>query len=144
MTIAVAIGLKRIGQVNTIVLRINDGVAIGVACAAFDHGAARHDTFVCFLYCSPGLVHAYMRLGFRPYPGYVIPNEDGIRLPMFMVASDLAHLRAVGSPLAPLMASHFGDRCTLPDLSPFARAIRELELHYETEVSRECRCDVDI
>jgi hypothetical protein len=107
-----------------------------LACAAFDHLAARHDVFACFLYCAPGLVRAYMRLGFRPYPGFVVPNEDGIRLPMFLVASDLAHLRAVGSPLAPLMARHFGEGRALPDMTPFGEALRGLEAHYQTEPDR--------
>ena len=114
-------------------------IVASLACAAFDHGVTRHDVFVCFLYCSPGLIHAYMRLGFRPYPGFVIPNEDGIRLPMFMVASDLAHLQAVDSPLAPLMARHFGDRSTLPDLTPFEQATRDLQAHYETDPQRVCK-----
>jgi hypothetical protein len=110
--------------------------AAALACAAFDHLAARHDVFVCFLYCAPGLVHRYLRLGFRPYPGFVIPNEDGIRLPMFLLASDVAHLRAVGSPLAPLMARHFLDGRALPDMTPFDEALRGLEAHFEVDPAR--------
>ncbi|MCP4304968.1 MAG: GNAT family N-acetyltransferase, partial [bacterium] len=107
-----------------------------LALAAFEHGAANHDVFVCFLYCSPGLVRAYMRLGFRPYPGYVIPNEDGIRLPMFMVAADLEHLKAIGSPLAPLMARHFSADTMPPDMSPFLKVVSEQPYHYETHPTR--------
>jgi hypothetical protein len=107
-----------------------------LALAAFEHGAANHDVFVCFLYCSPGLVRAYMRLGFRPYPGYVIPNEDGIRLPMFMVAADLEHLKAIGSPLAPLMARHFSADTMTPDMSPFLEVVSEQPYHYETHLAR--------
>jgi hypothetical protein len=107
-----------------------------LALAAFEHGAANHNVFVCFLYCSPGLVRAYMRLGFRPYPGYVIPNEDGIRLPMFMVAADLEHLKAIGSPLAPLMARHFSADTMPPDMSPFLEVVSEQPYHYETHPAR--------
>ena len=107
-----------------------------LALAAFEHGVANHDVFVCFLYCSPGLVRAYMRLGFRPYPGYVIPNEDGIRLPMFMVAADLEHLEAIGSPLAPIMARHFSADTMPPDMSPFLEVVSEQPYHYETHPAR--------
>ena len=107
-----------------------------LALAAFEHGVASHDVFVCFLYCSPGLVRPYMRLGFRPYPGYVIPNEDGIRLPMFMVAADLEHLKAIGSPLAPLMARHFSADTMPPDISSFLKVVNEQPYHYETDPSR--------
>ena len=111
-------------------------ILASLALAAFEHGAANHDVFVCFLYCSPGLVRAYMRLGFRPYPGYVIPNEDGIRLPMFMVAADLEHLKAIGSPLAPLMARHFSADTMPLDMSPFLGVLSEQPYHYETHPER--------
>ena len=104
-----------------------------LALYAFKHVVANHDVFICFLYCSPGLVRAYMRLGFRPYPGFVIPNEDGIRLPMFMLAADLEHLKAVGSPLAPLMARHFSADTIPPDISLFLKVVREQPHHYETD-----------
>ena len=107
-----------------------------LALAAFEHGVTNHDVFVCFLYCSPGLVRAYMRLGFRPYPGFVIPNEDGIRLPMFMVAADLEHLKAIGSPLAPLMARHFSADTMPADISSFLKVVNEQPYHYETDPSR--------
>jgi len=107
-----------------------------LALAAFEHGVANHDVFVCFLYCSPGLVRAYMRLGFRPYPGDVIPNEDGIRLPMFMIAADLEHLRAIGSPLAPLMARYFPADTIPPDISAFLELVNEQPCHYETHPAR--------
>jgi len=107
-----------------------------LACTAVEHVTSHSNVFVCFLYCSPGLVHAFMRLGFSPYPGSVIPNEDGIRLPMFMVTSDLVHLREIGSPLAPLMARHFSRRRPLPDMTPFGAATRNLPLHYETDPER--------
>lgn len=107
-----------------------------LAATAIDYVAAHHDVFVCFAYCCPGLIHAFMRLGFRPYPGLVIPNEDGIRLPMFMLASDLQWLKDVGSPLAPLLARRLGDGRALPDLSPFVQVARDVEGHYETDPQR--------
>jgi len=107
-----------------------------LALAAFEHVVAKHDVFVSFLYCSPGLVRVFMHLGFRPYPGYVIPNEDGIRLPMFMVATDLEHLQAIGSPLASLMARHFPTDTMLPDMSPFLKVMSERPYHYETHPAR--------
>ncbi len=107
-----------------------------LALAAFEHVVANHDVFVCFLYCSPGLVRAYMRLGFRPYPGYVIPNEDGIRLPLFMVAADLEHLEAIGSPLAPLMARHFPADSMPPDMAPFLKVLSDQPYHYEIHPAR--------
>ncbi len=61
-----------------------------------------------FQYCAPGLVRGYQRLGWRPYPGEVISTEDGIRVPLVLVPSDVRHLREVGSPLAPIGCKFFG------------------------------------
>lgn len=107
-----------------------------LALAAFEHAVANHDVFVCFLYCSPGLVRAYMRLGFRPYPGYVIPNEDGIRLPMFLLAADIEHLEAIGSPLGPLMQRHLSADNKPVDIRPFLQVVSEQPCHYETDAAR--------
>ncbi len=129
----------RVSEVARLVIRSEHrggSVLSSLACAAFEHVASRHDVFVCFLYCSPGLLHPFARFGFRPYPALVIPNEDGIRVPMFMVASDLAHLQELGSPLALLLGRHLAAGRALPDLSPFLHAIRELPAHYETDPQR--------
>ena len=107
-----------------------------LALTAFEHVVANHDVFVCFLYCSPGLVRAYMRLGFRPYPGYVIPNEDGIRLPMFLVAADIEHLESIGSPLAPLMQRRFPADAMPADIPLFLQRVREQPCHYETDAAQ--------
>ena len=104
-----------------------------LALAAFEHAVTNHNVFICFLYCSPGLVRAYMRLGFRPFPGDVIPNEDGIRLPMFMVAADLEHLKAIDSPLAPLMARHFPSDALPIDMSHLLKVVNEQPYHFETD-----------
>jgi predicted GNAT family N-acyltransferase len=129
----------RVSEVARLVVKPEhrgSGVVSELACAAFELGAERHDVFICFLYCSPGLVHAFMRFGFRPYPGFVIPNEDGIRLPMFMAASDLAHLQAVGSPLAPVMARHFAGQRLPADVATLVQAVEDLHGHYETKPER--------
>ncbi len=107
-----------------------------LALAACEHAVVNHGVFVCFLYCSPGLVRTFMRLGFQPYPGYVIPNEDGIRLPMFVVLTDLEHLDAVGSPLAPLMARHLSADTAPPVRSVFLQAMSDQPYHYETRAAR--------
>lgn len=133
------IGAYKVSEAARLVVRpdMRGGrLLASLALAAFEHGVTNYGVSVCFLYCSPGLVRAYMRLGFRPYPGYVIPNEDGIRLPMFMVAADLEHLRAIGSPLAPLMARHFPPDSMSPDLSPFLKVLGEQSCHYETDSAR--------
>ena len=107
-----------------------------LAAAAVEHAVLAHDVFICFLYCSPGLVHAYMRLGFRPYPGFVIPNEDGIRLPMVMVSADLPHLQTLNSPLFPVAERVLAAREPLPDTAKFLDAVRDLQGHYETDPQR--------
>lgn len=129
----------RVSEVGRLVIRpeMRGGrLLTSLATAAFQHGTARHDIFICFLYCSPGLVRAYMRLGFRPYPGYVIPNADGVRLPMFITASDVEHLRAIDSPLAPLMEVRYpADRAT-PEMARLLEAATALPDHYETDPER--------
>ena len=104
-----------------------------LALTAFQHGTLEQKASVCFVYCSPGLVRAYMRLGFRPYPGDVIPNEDGIRLPMLLLGGDLAHLQAINSPLAPIMAQYYSSDTAAPDMSAFLEVMKEQPYHYETD-----------
>ncbi len=57
---------------------------------------------VIFQYCAPGLVKAYQRIGWRPYPGEPVYTEDGVRVPLLLLIFDTKHLRDVGSPLASL------------------------------------------
>ena len=126
----------KVSQVGRLVIRrdMRGGrLLTALASAAFQHGAAHHDVFVCFLYCSPGLVRGFMRLGFRPYPGYVIPNADGIRLPMFITAADLEHLRAIGSPLAALMKAYYPAGRPIPGMARFLEAANALPEHYQTD-----------
>lgn len=60
-----------------------------------------------FAWCAPGLVHAYRRLGYRPYGMSMIPTPDGLRVPLVGVPSDLAYLQKVRSPLLPLALLEF-------------------------------------
>ena len=72
------------------------------------------DTVHGFLYCAPGLVKAYAKLGFRPYAGDLIFNSDGVRVPMILIASDDKFMKQARSPLAPLVKKHFGPGLKLP------------------------------
>ena len=71
-----------------------------------------------FLYCAPGLVKAYARLGFRPYAGELVFNSDGVRVPMIMIASDLDFFKAARSPLFPLVKQYFSPRPGKAGLEP--------------------------
>ena len=133
------IGRQRIAEAGRLIVRPDrrGGQILSVlACAAFDYETRDREPFVCFLSCVPGLVRTYMRLGFRACPGAVITAPDGVRLPMFMLASDLAHLEAVGSPLAPLMARRFGSGTIMPDLLGSVGCLRSVQPHYETDPAR--------
>ncbi len=105
-----------------------------LARACYEYVCARPDTYFAFLYCAPGLIRAYSRLGFRPYAGNVIPNEDGIRLPMVMIVSDLDYFREVGSPLTPLVNKYFGPGKRPPlDITPFADILEGAAAKYEID-----------
>ncbi len=104
-----------------------------LASAAFQYGTAHREAAICFLYCSPGLVRAYMRLGCRPYPGFVIPNADGIRLPMFITSADVIQLHAIASRPAPRTGFQPArDRAT-PEMARMLEEVAALPYHYETD-----------
>ncbi|MBM3270304.1 MAG: cyclic nucleotide-binding domain-containing protein [Candidatus Sericytochromatia bacterium] len=63
------------------------------------------DVRLCFCYCAPYLVSFYEQLGFRRYTDN-FNDELGYRVPMVLVLFDLAHLRAVHSPLQERMPPH--------------------------------------
>ena len=107
-----------------------------LASAAFQHGREHHDVLICFLYCSPGLIRTFMRLGCRPYPGCVIPNADGIRLPMFITALDALHLRAAGSPLELTTEAQAPRDRADPGIAGMLERAAELSDHYETDPER--------
>ncbi len=63
---------------------------------------------LAFLYCRPGLVNHYRRLGARPYGGRMIDLPEGLEIPLVMVASDYKYFKAMKSPLAPFVKDFFG------------------------------------
>lgn len=67
--------------------------------------ALAEDVRLCFCYCAPYLVSFYEQMGFRRYTDN-FNDELGYRIPMVMVLFDLAHLRAVHSPLVERMPPH--------------------------------------
>lgn len=64
---------------------------------------------LAFLYCRPGLVNPYRRLGARPYGGRLVDLPEGLEIPLVMVASDYQYFKAMKSPLAPYVKKHFGN-----------------------------------
>jgi len=83
-------------------------VAMALAIAGFRRTVMERGVRVGFGYAAPGLVHAYRKLGLRPYCAGLIPTADGLRVPLISIHSDIAYLRAVGSPLASIVAEAFG------------------------------------
>lgn len=67
--------------------------------------ALAEDVRLCFCYCAPYLVSFYEQMGFRRYTDN-FNDELGYRIPMVMVLFDLAHLRAVHSPLVDRIPPH--------------------------------------
>lgn len=63
----------------------------------------------CLLYCAPGLIGLYERLGFRRYCGNYLKDDTGIQIPMALVIRDEAHLRATSSPFLSLLRGHAVD-----------------------------------
>jgi hypothetical protein len=87
-----------------------------------------------FLYCAPGLVRAYRRLGFRPYASDVVCNRDGVRVPLLLILSDVDHLRSCSSPLADIARKCYGKTRTedLDRVGPFLRDEPAFEIEPET------------
>jgi N-acyl-L-homoserine lactone synthetase len=92
------------------------------------------DVALVFAYCAPGLVRAYRKLGYRPYAGELICNQDGVRVPLVGVLSDLDYLQRVGSPVAPLVKQFFGPgKREFLDLRPFRDVLDPGPLPFEVE-----------
>ncbi len=109
-------------------------VVPALALAIFHHMLEGRGVQVGFVYCAPGLVRAFQGLGFRPYAGDVIPDEDGIRLPMIVLPADAAYFRRVGSPVASEVSRYFAEH---PDererIKPILDAVRMTTPHYKLD-----------
>ncbi|KIX12534.1 N-acyl amino acid synthase FeeM domain-containing protein [Dethiosulfatarculus sandiegensis] len=79
-----------------------------LARACYETVCRKQNVHLAFLYCAPGLVRVYRRLGFRPYSGRLVSTKDGIRVPLLMIPSDLRYFREVNSPLSCLAKEIFG------------------------------------
>jgi hypothetical protein len=87
-----------------------------------------------FANCASGLVRAYRRLGYRPYSGRLIPSDDGLRIPLVMVMSDLAYFQEQGSPLTALLKRYFGKGSRpYPDLAPYRPLLGSAGLSFKTD-----------
>lgn len=73
--------------------------------------------------CTPGLLALYESIGYRRYKPSVCIPDLGYRLPLVLDVLDVAHLRAVRSPLVRLAAGLVDDRAplTLDDVIPDSR-----------------------
>jgi len=104
-----------------------------LARAMYEH-MIEADTSLVFAYCAPGLVRAYRKLGYRPYSGELVCNQDGVRVPLVGVLSDLEYLQRVGSPVAPLVKQHFGPgKRDFLDLRPYREVLDPGPLPFEVE-----------
>lgn len=73
-----------------------------------------------FAWCAPGLVHSYRRLGYRTYTSRLIHYDDGVRVPLVAVPSDLSWFERMHSPLTPFVRQSFGPgKRPVLDLTPF-------------------------
>jgi len=98
-------------------------VVPSLARAGFEACAA-HGVRLVFAYCAPGLVACYRKLGYRPYAGDLITNEDGLRIPLVGVTSDGAFLDRIDSPVRGLAANYFGPGKAPPlDMSRLAHLL---------------------
>ena len=59
-------------------------------------------TIFNFMHCAPGLVPIYEAMGFQRYGSGKIDPDVGFRIPMVLVADDVARLDRIGTPLAAL------------------------------------------
>ncbi len=87
---------------------------------AYELFCGEYDTDLVFLYCSPGLVHHYRKLGCRTFGGRIVRAPDGIMIPLVNILSDLDYHRQAGSLVTPLVRRYFGPGKRPPlDLAPY-------------------------
>jgi hypothetical protein len=64
-----------------------------------------------FIYCAPGLVTAWRRLGYRPFGGDPVASADGLRIPLAGAIYDVDFFRSVRSPLASIARNAAREGC---------------------------------
>jgi hypothetical protein len=115
------------------------GQLLLAAMARFGYGVicGEYGAELAFCYCSPGLVHYYRKLGFRPFGGPLVRAPDGIMVPLMNVLSDLPFYRREKSPLTAVIKQHFGrgKRPTLP-LDPYLPLFEEANPPVELRAER--------
>ena len=95
----------------------------------YKFSAIKKNVAYWFMYCAPGLVSAYNKMGYRPYAGDLIYNSDGVRIPMLCIGSDLEYLKKVGAPYTDIATKHFGKTNTQL-IIPIEQLLKE-GLNYE-------------
>jgi len=76
--------------------------------------------------CRPGLVHAYRRLGARPYGADLIDTSEGLMVPMVAVLSDHEYFHSVHALQTPQIGKVFGPGKRDPvNMEPFAHLFDE-------------------
>ena len=82
--------------------------ALGHLLHAVYKSARRQGVWLDFIHCRPPLVALYEVMGYRRFGPGVLETEVGLRIPMALVADDVAYLTKVRSPFARL-ASQFNN-----------------------------------
>jgi len=96
-----------------------------------------HGTQLAFGSCRPGLVAHYNRLGFRTYEGRLMPDSEGISLPIVMVCADPEHLERAGAPMADIARASFGPAGRPPlDMAPYAALFRQTNASVVTDATQ--------
>lgn len=105
-----------------------------LARACYETVCRKQNVHLAFLYCAPGLVRIYRRLGFRPYAGRLVSTKDGIRVPLLMIPSDLRYFREVNSPLTCLARELFGSGGVKPlDIKPYLHLLQADAAQYQLD-----------
>lgn len=101
-----SIDLKKqsVGEVSKLIVHKNHrGFLIlnALSRKAYQHLTRLQNRFL-FLYCAPGLIPLYQKLGARTLKNQLLCHEDGIRIPMVIVLSDVSYFKKMKSPLLDL------------------------------------------
>jgi hypothetical protein len=105
-----------------------------LARAAYEHACSHHLIYFSFVYCAPGLVRAYRKLGYRPYSAELIYNEDGVRVPLVMITSDIDYFKKQHSPFTSLVHHYFGPgKLPVFDITDYQTILEEKSGHLECD-----------